>query len=399
MRRCVALAVGLALSLLARGPGAGRGPSGPPRGGAASSSARAGHSTSAGGAGSTWSAGGRGGPRSSWRPATAASPASGRTTCSSRSDPAPWSSPGWAHVSPASACTSAPGRRCCWTASWSPEPERPRPDPAEGVVLHRRRPPRAAAHRRRPRPLRPGRPLPGGPLRAPLRRHLPTEVAGLVLVDAWSGTLAGRLTPAEWAGLRAPQRPPRRRTPGLARPGDARLRRGLRRHAPDGGRAPATGRCPWPSSPRGSRSGSRKTSWASPRPRWTGPGPGRKATWPPWCRTPATSSPPGAGTTSTAAAGTGDRRHPGGGRGGAPGPPAAMRGLPRTGTGLERPLTILPSNHHRSVIWEKPGARQSAPECRAAFNGIRHPGRPGRVRRGRGEGPAGGAARRAARGR
>ena len=96
-----------------RRPGCRRGPPG----GCRRARARApGWSTSAAGAASTWSAGAPGGRRSSWRPATAAPPASGPRTSSPPTGPAPWCCPGWPPA-PASACTSARGQRPCWTTT------------------------------------------------------------------------------------------------------------------------------------------------------------------------------------------------------------------------------------------------------------------------------------------
>ena len=128
----------------------------------------------------------------------------------------------------------------------------------------------------------------------------PEEVAGLVLVDAWSETLEQRLTPTQWAAYVRLERRSRRRSsrryPDLETLDFAAASAALRQA---GGRPPPAGAARWSSSPTGSRSGSPRPPWASPPPPWSGRGAGHRATWPPSCRTPTTCSPPRAATTSS----------------------------------------------------------------------------------------------------
>ena len=127
----------------------------------------------------------------------------------------------------------------------------------------------------------------------------PRQVAGLVLIDAVSEKLEPLLGPEQWATYAGYQFVP---VPGFEDYRDAEtfdFTRASPRRGAQQRRGRCVRRCPWSCSRRANPSGCRTACWAFPSPRSTGPGGSRSASWRGSCRTRATSSPRGAGTTST----------------------------------------------------------------------------------------------------
>ena len=153
-------------------------------------------STSAVVAGSTWSARGRAAPRSSLE-AGYRSPATVWTDdLSSRTIPRTMVLPGVAAFTRVCAY-ERPGAAAVRRRVAAPEPQRPGAHATDRRVS-RRRPARAARPRRLPGPyVLVGHSL-GGLFVRLYAATYPDEVAGLVLVDAWSEELKELLTPEQW---------------------------------------------------------------------------------------------------------------------------------------------------------------------------------------------------------